>query len=375
MVSARLDPPSAPVVHRGRRAHERRRRPRPRTTKPFAASARDHRAVRPCRSRADAARGLSRRPDAACLADRRAAPASARRRSPTGWPASCWPIPIQRRPRCRQRRRLRSMPAHRSVARGSPARRIPTSWCWSAPIEREDGKLRTVITVDDVRRTVSFFGSTAGEGGWRVCIVDAADELQSARRQCAPEGPGGAAARVRSSCWSSHAPGAAAADHPLALPAARSCGRWRRPTSRRPWPPRPTPTAGMPTSDAPRRVAEGSVAARARCCSKARRCDLRERVMGAARRACRRSIRARCTRWATRWRHRAAHTASLRRHRQRMDVGAAARTATQDARRLRRWRRHGTRSTRAARDVEKYNLDRKPLVFAVFGWLAEAARG
>jgi DNA polymerase-3 subunit delta' len=42
----------------------------------------------------------------------------------------------------------------------------------------EKGKLRTVITVDDVRRTIPFFGSTAGEGGWRVCIVDTADELQ-----------------------------------------------------------------------------------------------------------------------------------------------------------------------------------------------------
>ena len=29
---------------------------------------------------------------------------------------------------------------------------------------------------------------------------------------------------------------------------------------------------------------------------------------------------------------------------------------------------------RAARDVETYNLERKPLVFAVFGALAEAAR-
>lgn len=42
----------------------------------------------------------------------------------------------------------------------------------------ENGTLRSVITVDEVRRTVSFFGSTAGQGGWRVCIVDAADELQ-----------------------------------------------------------------------------------------------------------------------------------------------------------------------------------------------------
>ena len=36
----------------------------------------------------------------------------------------------------------------------------------------------TVIRVDDVRRTVGFFGSTAGEGGWRVAIVDAVDDLQ-----------------------------------------------------------------------------------------------------------------------------------------------------------------------------------------------------
>jgi len=43
----------------------------------------------------------------------------------------------------------------------------------------ESGALRTVITVDEVRRTVGFFGRTAAEGGWRVCIVDTADELQN----------------------------------------------------------------------------------------------------------------------------------------------------------------------------------------------------
>jgi hypothetical protein len=45
-------------------------------------------------------------------------------------------------------------------------------------INEKTGKLFTVIRVEDVRRTVPFFGSTAGEGGWRVCIVDCADELQ-----------------------------------------------------------------------------------------------------------------------------------------------------------------------------------------------------
>src|SRR5262249_1391473 len=36
----------------------------------------------------------------------------------------------------------------------------------------DTGKKRTEIAVGDVRRTISFFGSTAGAGGWRVCIVD-----------------------------------------------------------------------------------------------------------------------------------------------------------------------------------------------------------
>jgi len=45
-------------------------------------------------------------------------------------------------------------------------------------INEQTGKLYTVIRVDDVRRTAPFFGSTAGEGGWRIAIVDAVDDLQ-----------------------------------------------------------------------------------------------------------------------------------------------------------------------------------------------------
>src|ERR1700716_1734731 len=45
-------------------------------------------------------------------------------------------------------------------------------------INEKTNKLRQDIQVDDVRRTVTFFGSTAGEGGWRVAIVDAVDELK-----------------------------------------------------------------------------------------------------------------------------------------------------------------------------------------------------
>jgi len=41
----------------------------------------------------------------------------------------------------------------------------------------EKGVLRTVITVDETRETISFFGSTAAIEGWRICIVDTVDEL------------------------------------------------------------------------------------------------------------------------------------------------------------------------------------------------------
>ncbi len=45
---------------------------------------------------------------------------------------------------------------------------------------RADGKAYSAeIRVDDVRRALDLFGATAGEGGYRVCIVDAADDLNA----------------------------------------------------------------------------------------------------------------------------------------------------------------------------------------------------
>ena len=41
----------------------------------------------------------------------------------------------------------------------------------------EKGVMRTVISVEQTRETIAFFGSTAALGGWRVCIVDTVDEL------------------------------------------------------------------------------------------------------------------------------------------------------------------------------------------------------
>jgi DNA polymerase III subunit delta' len=42
----------------------------------------------------------------------------------------------------------------------------------------EEGKpLSKFIRVEDTRRIVSFFGSTAAYGGWRICIIDAAEDM------------------------------------------------------------------------------------------------------------------------------------------------------------------------------------------------------
>jgi DNA polymerase-3 subunit delta' len=41
----------------------------------------------------------------------------------------------------------------------------------------EDKKLPTEIKVEEVRKLVKFFGTTAASGGYRVCIIDSLDEL------------------------------------------------------------------------------------------------------------------------------------------------------------------------------------------------------
>lgn len=45
--------------------------------------------------------------------------------------------------------------------------------------EPGEEKIPTVIPAEMVRKVRNFFGATAGSGGWRVCIVDAVDDLNS----------------------------------------------------------------------------------------------------------------------------------------------------------------------------------------------------
>lgn len=63
-------------------------------------------------------------------------------------------------------------PAARKVAAGSHGGLLT--------LERtlnEKGVMRSVITVGESRETIPFFGSTAAIEGWRICIVDTVDEL------------------------------------------------------------------------------------------------------------------------------------------------------------------------------------------------------
>jgi DNA polymerase III subunit delta' len=63
------------------------------------------------------------------------------------------------------------------VARRMAAQGQPDFFVLERVINEQTGKLYTQIRVDDVRRMVAFFGATAREGGWRIAVVDSVDEL------------------------------------------------------------------------------------------------------------------------------------------------------------------------------------------------------
>ena len=44
-------------------------------------------------------------------------------------------------------------------------------------VNEKTGKLMTVLSVEEIRKLAGFFGMTSGAGGWRVAIVDIADDM------------------------------------------------------------------------------------------------------------------------------------------------------------------------------------------------------
>jgi len=235
----------------------------------------------------------------------------------------------------------------------------------------DSGKMRTVITVEQVRRLVTFFGSTAGEGGWRVCVVDSADELKY------PEGSNALLKMLEEPpprslfLLVSHAPG-------RLLPTIRS--RCRR-LALRPLGPSDVVRAASialgaaaddPSIAAAAAMARGSVS-RAIELAGGPTLALREKVEE-------------LLRVLPSTDPRALHALGDQLDRDRgllnVFVGAvrdwlSARldTEVRNPMQLARTADLWDRLNGLARDVETYNLERKPFMFTIFGLLAEASRG
>ncbi len=235
----------------------------------------------------------------------------------------------------------------------------------------DNGKLRRFIEVDDVRRCVLFFGATAGEGGWRIAVVDSVDELnasgENALLKVLEEPP------VRSLLLLiSHAPG-------RVLPTIRS--RCRRLTLHPLTPDQVAIAAAAAIGSSPTdrdvkeaaAIAEGSVS-RALSFLEGRSLELRQLVVALLGKLPDLDMRALHALGEALAGADQATFATV------MDTingwlsAELARSANRKPRLLaiaEAWEK----SNRAAAEAEAFNLDRKPLVFSMFGLLAEAARG
>jgi len=233
-------------------------------------------------------------------------------------------------------------------------------------VNEKTGKLRQDIQVDDVRRTVGFFGSTAGEGGWRVAIVDAVDELNregaNALLKVLEEPP-----RRALLLLVSHSTG-------RVLPTIRSRCRLLalRPLSPDDLARALAAATGGQEGDvaAAAAVAEGSVQ-RALTFLDGNALALRNGIvtllegLPAVDPAALHALGDRLY---------GTDAVTLAAFVDTVNAWLSAQLAhgTMEPARLDRLARAWEKVNRAAQDAEEYNLERKPLVFNVFGWLAEA---
>jgi DNA polymerase-3 subunit delta' len=236
------------------------------------------------------------------------------------------------------------------------------------------GVMRTVITVDETRETIAFFGSTAAAEGWRVCIVDTVDELnpnaanallkileeppQQSLFLLVSHAPARVLATIQSRCRKLRLRELATDDVIAAAAAAVDVD--------------PTDPALREAAEA----SEGSVA-RALTLLGGDALKLQQRTqallatlpavdprelhalgdsLGTSDRVALAAFIDGIDRWII----------------ERLHADDA--NANQNLPRLARLGEVWEKIVRAARDTETYNLERKPLVFSVFGWLADATR-
>lgn len=231
----------------------------------------------------------------------------------------------------------------------------------------DTGKLRTVIRVDDARKVASFLGATAGLGGWRVVIVDAADDLNAESANALLKGLEEPPARTLF-LLVSHAPGSV-------LPTIRS--RCHRLLLRALAPDDLARALAAATGQEPDpavvAASEGSVS-RALSLSDGPAFKLRRQAE---------ALLARLPAIDMRELHTLADSLAMADSRVFeivMDVvndwlSARLSDSLSDKARAARVADIWGELNAAARETDTYNLDRKPLIFRTFGRLADAARG
>ncbi|MBL8895360.1 MAG: DNA polymerase III subunit delta' [Rhizobiales bacterium] len=72
------------------------------------------------------------------------------------------------------------VPPEASAARRIVSRGHPDLLVLERQFDPKRERLKSEIVIEDARGASEFFSRTAGEGGWRICIVDSADDLNSA---------------------------------------------------------------------------------------------------------------------------------------------------------------------------------------------------
>jgi DNA polymerase-3 subunit delta' len=73
-----------------------------------------------------------------------------------------------------------SVPANTQAAIQVAAGSHPGLLVLKRGVNPDTGKMMTVLSVDEIRKLAGFFGMTSGAGGWRVAVVDTADDMNEA---------------------------------------------------------------------------------------------------------------------------------------------------------------------------------------------------
>jgi len=269
-----------------------------------------------------------------------------------------------------QRATSLDVPADHPVARRIAGQAHSDLLMLERVINEKTGKLFTQIRVEDVRRSVGFFGSTAGEGGWRVAVVDSVDELNGPSENAllkileeppprallllVSNAPGRVLPTIRSRCRTVIL--RPLADEEVAEALAAALGE-----------------AKVTDEIRSAAAAAGGSVSRALALLEGDALELRDRLVGLLGRLPELDPRA-LHALGDEIAGTEAETLSAFMDTVNAWLGERLKSEPQQAERLARIADVWASVNKAGQEAEAYNLDRKPFVFSVFGRLADAAR-